>query len=66
MVTVWYLHHGVGHTLEVCPPEPLAAPGAESGTHRVLKHLDIETQICRFVDMQVYIYTGTCSTPKKV
>ena len=44
MAAVWYLHHGVGHTLEVCPPEPFAAPGAESGTHRVLEHLDIEIE----------------------
>ena len=52
VAAVCYLHHGVGHTLEVCPPEPLAAPGAESGTHRVLEHLDIATQI-RHVDIQI-------------
>ena len=52
VAAVCYLHHGVGHTFEVCPPEPLAAPGAESGTHRVLEHLDIATQI-RHVDMQI-------------
>ena len=52
VAAVCYLHHGVGHTFEVCPPEPLAAPGAESGTHRVLEHLDIATQI-RHVDIQI-------------